>query len=135
ELRRCLEPDAPVLHETFGTNLHLERRLGAEPEVERAFTSAAHVAELEIAANRLAPSPIEPRAYLGHYDRAREQYTLWTTSQAPHLLRSWLAEDSLLVPEHKIRVIAPDVGGGFGMKLYHYPEQPIVLWASKLVGR
>jgi aerobic carbon-monoxide dehydrogenase large subunit len=135
ELRSALDAQAPLVHRSLGTNLHLERRIGNEAEVLNALKSCHHVAELETSANRLAPSSIEPRAYLGWYDPARDSYTLWTTSQTPHMVRSWLAEDSLKVPEHKIRVVAPDVGGGFGMKLYHYPEQPAVLWASKLVGR
>jgi carbon-monoxide dehydrogenase large subunit len=135
DLRRALDPETIVIHRSIGTNLHLERRIGNEAEVEKALRTAHHVSEIEIIANRLAPSPIEPRAYLGHYDVARDHHTLWTNSQAPHYVRSWLAEDSLRVPEHKVRVVAPDVGGGFGVKFYHYPEQPIVLWASRIVGR
>src|SRR2546430_5575529 len=135
EVKRALDATAPVVHRSLQSNLRLERRIGNEADVLNALKTCFHVAELEITANRLAPSSIEPRAYLGWFDPARDSYTLWTTSQTPHMVRSWLAQDSLKVPQHKIRVVAPDVGGGFGMKLYHYPEQPAVLWASKLVGR
>ena len=90
---------------------------------------------LELINNRIAPSPLEPRATVGMHDAADDRYTLWTSSQNPHLVRRWLAEDSLRIPEHRIRVVSPDVGGGFGQKIAHYPEEPIVLWAAKLFGR
>jgi carbon-monoxide dehydrogenase large subunit len=89
---------------------------------------------MEIRNNRLVPNPMEPRAALAHYDEAEEHYTLWTTSQNPHVARLVLSAFYNIAPEHKLRVIAPDVGGGFGSKIYIYPEEMVCLWASKKTG-
>ena len=135
DVAHALNPEAPIVHPDHGTNLVFDWDVGDELATEAAFAKATHVESLELGNNRLAPSPMEPRAVVGYYDEANDRYTLWTSTQNPHLVRRWLAEDSLFVPEHKIRVVSPDVGGGFGQKLYHYPEEPTVLWASKIVGR
>ena len=135
DLDKALDPQAPIVHEQFGTNLQYERVIGDQTAVQDAFAQAAHATELALTANRLAASPLEARAYMGHYDAARDQYTLWSTAQAPHYVRTWLALNTLNIPEQKIRVIAPDVGGGFGVKLDHYPEEAVVLWAAKVTGR
>ena len=132
---RALDPDVPLVHEEFGTNLCFDWEIGDEAAVEAGFAKAYHVTELVLINNRLSAGYIEPRAMMGHYDSVSEHYTLWTTSQGPHLARRWLAENSLLEPEHKIRVIAPDIGGGFGPKIFHYGEDPTILWAAKKVGR
>ncbi len=134
-LGQALQPGAVLVHRQFGTNLQFEREIGDRHAVQKAFEGASHVTALELTANRLSGNPLEPRAYLGHHDRALGQYTLWTTSQIPHNIKLWLAEHTLHLPEHKIRVIAPDVGGGFGVKVEHYPEEAVVLWAAILVGR
>ena len=131
----ALQPGAPLVHRELGTNEVFDWEVGDRSSVGAAFATAAHVTTLTLTNNRIAPAPLEPRATVGHYDRASDRYTLWTTTQNPHLVRQWLAEDTLLVPEQNIRVVAPDVGGGFGQKIYHYPEEPAVLWASKRVGR
>jgi aerobic carbon-monoxide dehydrogenase large subunit len=78
---------------------------------------------------------MEPRAAIGEYDRATGEYTLYTTSQNPHVIRLLMGAFVLQLPEHKLRVVAPDVGGGFGSKIYHYAEEAIVTWASAKVGR
>ncbi|HLB06650.1 MAG TPA: xanthine dehydrogenase family protein molybdopterin-binding subunit, partial [Alphaproteobacteria bacterium] len=135
DLAQALEADAPCVHDSFGTNLAFDWEMGERKAVDEAFGKAAYVTELELVNNRLSPCPMEPRATLGSYDRALDRYTLWTSNQAPHLVRQWLAENTLRVPEHQIRVVAPDVGGGFGQKIYHYPEEPTVLWASRKLGR
>jgi carbon-monoxide dehydrogenase large subunit len=132
---RALDPDAPLVHERFGTNLCFDIEFGDRHAVDAAVGRAAHIAHLELVNNRVAPCPLEPRANLGVHDAADDRYTLWTSSQNPHLVRRWLAESSLRIPEHRIRVIAPDVGGGFGQKIAHYPEEPIVLWAARKYGR
>ncbi len=132
---RAIDPDAPLVHEEFGTNLCFDWEIGDEAAVEAGFAAAHHVTELELINNRLSPGYIEPRAVVGRYDSSDEDYTLWSTTQGPHMARRWLAEESLLVPEHKIRVVAPDVGGGFGPKFFHYPEEPTVLWAARKIGR
>lgn len=132
---RALEDGAPLVHEQFGSNLVYDWEMGNRAEVLRAIDDAEHVTILDIANQRIAPCPLEPRAVIGRYDAATDQYTLWSTTQNPHMVRQWLAEDSLFIAEQKIRVVAPDVGGGFGQKIYHYPEEPTVLWASKIIGR
>jgi carbon-monoxide dehydrogenase large subunit len=131
---KALDAGTPLVHPTLGTNMVLETTHGDKDAMEAAFTVATHVTECVVPTNRVTAASIEPRSYLGHYDAHKDYYTLWAATQSPHLERMHLAV-SLQIPEHKCRVIAPDVGGGFGMKLYHYPEEPTVLWASKIVGR
>ena len=89
---------------------------------------------LDIVNNRLVPNAMEPRAALGHYDKAEDHYTCWTTSQNPHVARLVMSAFYNVAPENKLRVIAPDVGGGFGSKIYIYPEEIVCLWASKKTG-
>ena len=135
DLAASVEPDAPWVHEEFGSNVAYDWRLGDAEATAAAFASAAHVTSLRLVNNRLAPSAMEPRAAIGAYDRADGRYTLWSTTQNPHLVRQWLSRDTLRAPEHAIRVVAPDVGGGFGQKTYHYPEEASLPWAARLVGR
>ncbi|MGE0803159.1 MAG: xanthine dehydrogenase family protein molybdopterin-binding subunit [Lautropia sp.] len=132
---RALDEDAPLVHERFGSNLCFERSSGDRAKVAAALASAAHVVELELINNRLAPSPMEPRATIGVHNADDDHYTLWTSSQNPHMVRRWLAEHSLKIPEHRIRVVSPDVGGGFGQKISHYAEEPLVLWAARRFRR
>jgi carbon-monoxide dehydrogenase large subunit len=135
DIAAALDPGAPLVHERLGSNLIFLRELGDRADAERAFAAAAHITTLRLRNNRISANPIEPRAVLGVYEAHSDRYTLWSTHQAPHMLRRSLAAHTLLHPEHKIRVIAPDVGGGFGMKVVDYPEDPLVLVASKLTGR
>jgi carbon-monoxide dehydrogenase large subunit len=123
------------LHEQAPGNLAFDWRTGDADAVARAVARAALVVELELVIPRLTHLPIEPRAVVGHHDAIGGSYTLWSTTQVPHLIRRLLARDSLKVPEHRLRVVAPDVGGGFGQKAYHYPEEAAVLWASRRLGR
>lgn len=132
---KALEPGAPVVHERFKTNLTFEAVYGDRAKTEQALADSFHVETIDLINNRITANSMEPRTYLGIYDPADDRYTLYSSNQAPHLLRNWLAEESLKIPEHKIRVVAPDLGGGFGMKVTMYPEEPFVLWASKLVAR
>jgi carbon-monoxide dehydrogenase large subunit len=85
--------------------------------------------------NRLSPNAMEPRAAIGVYDEARDEWTLHTTSQNPHVIRLLMSAHVLKIPESKVRVVAPDVGGGFGSKIYHYAEEAIVTWAASKLGR
>ena len=135
DLAATVEPGAPLVHDRFGSNVSYDWRIGDADAVEAAFVAASQVTALRLANNRLAPSAIEPRAAIGAYDRGNGRYTLWSTTQNPHLVRQWLARDTLRAPEHSIRVVAPDVGGGFGQKTYHYPEEASLPWAARLVGR
>ncbi|WP_349357970.1 xanthine dehydrogenase family protein molybdopterin-binding subunit [Stappia sp.] len=130
----ALEPGAPQLHEEAPGNLIFDWEIGDAAAVDAAFAAAAHVTKMEIRNNRLVPNPMEPRAALASYDAAEEHYTLWTTSQNPHVARLVLSAFYNIAPEHKLRVIAPDVGGGFGSKIYIYPEEMVCLWASKKTG-
>ncbi|NRG16179.1 xanthine dehydrogenase family protein molybdopterin-binding subunit [Rhizobiales bacterium] len=131
----ALEPGAPQIHPEAENNLIYDWEIGDEAAVNAAFDSAKHVTSMEISNNRLVPNAMEPRAALADYDEAEEHYTLWTTSQNPHVARLVLSAFYNIAPEHKLRVIAPDVGGGFGSKIYVYPEEMVCLWASKRTGR
>ncbi|HEY4137930.1 MAG TPA: molybdopterin cofactor-binding domain-containing protein, partial [Casimicrobiaceae bacterium] len=103
--------------------------------VDAAFAKAAHVTKLDLVNNRLVPNAIEPRAAVASYKRAEDSYTLYVSNQNPHVERLLMTAFVLGLPEHKVRVIAPDVGGGFGSKIYLYPEETAMVWASKRVGR
>jgi len=130
----ALAPGAPQIHENAPNNLIFDWEIGDAAAADAAIAGAAHVTRLEIINNRLIPNAIEPRAALARYDEAEEHYTLWTTSQNPHLARLVLSAFYQIAPEHKLRVIAPDVGGGFGSKIFIYPEEIVCLWASKKTG-
>ena len=131
---KALDPETPLVHPGFGTNEVLVTEHGLKEETEAALAKAHHVTEVAVPSNRITAASMEPRAYLGHYDRVNDRYTVWTTNQAPHIVRRYFTK-SLHIPEHKLRVIAPDVGGGFGMKLYHYPEEALVLWGAIVCDR
>ena len=102
---------------------------------DAAIKAAPHVTTLELVNNRLVPNAMEPRASTANYDPGTGDYTLYTTSQNPHLTRLLVSAFVLGIPENKLRVIAPDVGGGFGSKIYHYGEEALVLAAAKRLGR
>ena len=131
----ALKSAAPQLHEQAKGNLCYDWHLGDKAAVDAAFAKAAHLTKLEIVNNRLVPNAMEPRAAIGEYNRATGEYTLYTTSQNPHVIRLLMGAFVLQLPEHKLRVVAPDVGGGFGSKIYHYAEEAIVTWASSRVNR
>src|SRR5207237_1983141 len=109
--------------------------LGDEKAVNDAFAKAANVVSIEVANNRLVPNAMEPRSAIADFNSAEDHYTLYTTSQNPHVARLVLSAFYNIAPEHQLRVIAPDVGGGFGSKSYIYPEEMVALWASKRVRR
>ncbi len=129
-----LKEGAPQLHPEAEGNLIFDWELGDAQATDAALAKAAHVTRLEIYNNRLVPNAMEPRATLGHYDKAEDHYTCWTTSQNPHLARLVMSAFYNVAPENKLRVIAPDVGGGFGSKIFIYPEEVVCLWASKRTG-
>ena len=135
ETRAALDPGAARVHAALDTNLVFLTERGDKAHTEAAFASAAHVIEIALVNTRITANSMEPRTLLGQYDPFDDRYTLWASHQAPHLLRLSLAENSLRHPEHKVRVVAPDVGGGFGMKLPDYSEEPLVLLGAKLAGR
>ncbi len=123
------------IHEVAPENTIYQWQLGDKGKTDAAFQSAAHVTKLDIVNNRLVPNAIEPRAAIGEYDSGTGHFTLWNTTQNPHVARLVIAAFIGMAPEHKLRVIAPDVGGGFGSKIFIYPEEVVALWASKRVGR
>jgi carbon-monoxide dehydrogenase large subunit len=131
---KALEPGAPQLHPEADNNLIFDWDIGNADETAAAFARAAHVVKIDITNNRLVPNAMEPRAALGHYDKAEDHYTCWTTSQNPHVARLVMSAFYNIAPENKLRVIAPDVGGGFGSKIFIYPEEIVCLWASKKTG-
>ncbi|MET7243805.1 xanthine dehydrogenase family protein molybdopterin-binding subunit [Methylobacterium sp. EM32] len=124
-----------VVHDVAPDNTVFNWHLGNQADVEAAFARAAHVTKLDIVNNRLVPNPIEPRAAVGEYDEAEEAFTLYTTSQNPHVARLVLSAFIGIAPENKLRVVAPDVGGGFGSKIFIYAEETVCVWAAKKVGR
>ncbi len=123
-----IHPEAP-------NNTVYNWHLGDKAAVDAAFSGAAHVTKVNLVNNRLVPNAIEPRAAIGDYDVGQDQLTLYTTSQNPHVARLVLSAFIGLAPEHKLRVIAPDVGGGFGSKIFIYAEETVCLWAARKVKR
>ena len=131
----AIKPGAPVIHDIAPDNRCYTWGLGDKAATEAAFAKAAHVTKLDIVNNRLIPNAIEPRAANASYNRAEDSYTLYVANQNPHVERLLMGAFVLGLPEHKLRVIAPDVGGGFGSKIFLYGEETALVWASKRVGR
>ncbi len=131
----ALASGAPQVHDNVPGNLVFDWEIGDEARADAGLAAAAHVTEVEISNNRLAPNAIEPRSAIAIHDEAEDHYTLYTTSQNPHVARLVLSAFYNVAPEHKLRVIAPDVGGGFGSKIYIYPEEITCLWAAMKTGR
>ena len=124
-----------LVHEEAANNICYDWAIGDKDEVDKVFDGADHVTSIEIVNNRLIPNAIEPRAAIGDYDAASQKYTLYTTTQSPHLIRLLMGAFVLQIPEHKLRVVAPDVGGGFGSKTFHYAEEAMVTWAAGQLER
>ncbi|MBP2237560.1 carbon-monoxide dehydrogenase large subunit [Sinorhizobium kostiense] len=131
---KALEAGQPQIHPEAPGNLIFDWELGDAAAADQAIAGAAHVTEMKIFNNRLSPNPMEPRSTLGIYDPGDDHYTCYTTSQNPHLARLVMSAFYNVAPENKLRVVAPDVGGGFGSKIYIYPEEIVCLWASKRTG-
>ena len=140
-LEEVVDPDpattdrAPLVHPAFGTNVAYDWSIGDEATASKVLEDAPHVVEVEIVNNRIHGFTLEPRAVVGQYDDSDDSYGLWSTTQMPHVIRDCLATHSLRVPAHRIRVVAPDVGGGFGLKGSHFAEEPAVLWAANRLRR
>jgi len=130
DMAAALQPGSPLVFDDVPGNLCCDWELGDAVAVENAFAKAAHVARLKLVNNRLIGNPMEPRAAIGEYNGGTGQYTLWTTSQFPHVVRLLMGEFVLHIPQHRLRVVAPDVGGGFGVKQFHYAEEAVVTWAA-----
>ena len=134
-VQAALAKSAPQLHPEAPGNVVYDWAIGDKAATDAAFAKAAHVVGIELTNNRLVPNAMEPRSAVADYDVAEDHFTLHTTSQNPHVARLVLSAFYNIAPEHKLRVIAPDVGGGFGSKIYIYPEEMVALWASKRVQR
>jgi carbon-monoxide dehydrogenase large subunit len=126
---------AAALHDAAPNNHCYKWAIGDKAQVDAAFANAAHVTQLDLLNNRLVPNAMEPRAAIGSYSRANDEYTLWVSNQNPHVERLLMTAFVMGLPEHKVRVIAPDVGGGFGSKIYLYAEDVCLTWASKKLNR
>ena len=125
---------APAIYGDIPQNTCYEWALGDSDAVAKAMEKAAHVTRIELTNNRLIPNAMEPRAALAEYNAGSDELTLHTTSQNPHLARLILTAFVQIAPEHKLRVIAPDVGGGFGSKIFVYSEETALAWAAKKLG-
>jgi len=126
---------APQLHEGAPGNTCYVWAIGDKAVADAAFAKAAHVTKLDFINNRLVPNAMEPRVAIGSYSRADDSYTLHVASQNPHVERLLMTAFVMGLPEHKVRVVAGDVGGGFGSKIYLYAEDVAVTWAAKQVNR
>ena len=133
--KAAAQDGAPQLFEEAPNNIAFDWELGDKEATEAAFAGAAKTVTLELRNNRLIPHAIEPRATLADYDEEKGSVTLWMTSQNPHVHRLLMSLASLGLPEHKIRIIAPEVGGGFGSKIHHYADEAIVGWCAMQVKR
>ncbi|MEE8332969.1 MAG: xanthine dehydrogenase family protein molybdopterin-binding subunit [Alphaproteobacteria bacterium] len=126
---------APALWEGCADNECFFFTLGDKGAVDAAFARADHVTTLALTVNRITAATIEPRAVIGEYDRGGERYVLYAGTQRPHSLRRTLAGQVFKVPENRVRIVAPDVGGSFGMKGGHHPECHLAMWAARELGR
>ncbi|MGH1454534.1 MAG: xanthine dehydrogenase family protein molybdopterin-binding subunit [Paracoccaceae bacterium] len=137
DMKEAVKDGAPKVHDELTGNLCYDWGFVEENReaVDQAIKAAHHVTTLELVNNRLVANPMEPRVAVGDYNRSNDEYTLYTTSQNPHVIRLLMGAFVLNIPEHKLRVVAPDVGGGFGTKIFHYAEEAFVTWASKVLNR
>jgi carbon-monoxide dehydrogenase large subunit len=135
DVASAANPGQPQVHALAPNNTVFNWHVGDKASTDAAFAKAAHVARLDLVNNRLIPNAIEPRAALGEYDSGTDTITLHTTSQNPHVARLVLSAFQGVAPEHKLRVIAPDVGGGFGSKIFIYNEETVCAWAAKKLDR
>ncbi|MBK1657611.1 xanthine dehydrogenase family protein molybdopterin-binding subunit [Paracraurococcus ruber] len=131
----AIAPGAAPVHDGIAGNVCYDWHIGDPAVNAAAFKTADKVVEFELVNNRLVPNAMEPRAAIGDYDPTTGEYTLYTTSQNPHVIRLLMGAFVLQLPEHKLRVVAPDVGGGFGSKIFHYAEEAIVTWAAGKIAR
>ncbi len=137
DMKAAVAEGAPKVHDDLTSNLCYDWGFVEENReaVDAAIKSAAHVTTLELVNNRLIANPMEPRVAVGDFNRASGDSTLYTTSQNPHVIRLLMGAFVLGIPEHKLRVVAPDVGGGFGTKIFHYAEEAFCTFAAKALNR
>lgn len=131
----ALDEGAPIVHEQFGTNQINEIIRGDKAATAAAFAKASYKVGMTLTSNRVAGAPLEPRSYLAEYSAETNHCTLWATTQVPHMLRRWICKYALFIPEHKLRVVSPDVGGGFGQKVNFCVEVSTVVWMARELKR
>jgi aerobic carbon-monoxide dehydrogenase large subunit len=135
DIEHATAESAPVLHDQARDNIALDWSEGDAAAVEAAFTKAAHIERVRLADTRLAPASIEPRAGIGMWDESRQRYTLIASTQGVAVVRKLLADSVFKIPLSAVRVVTPDVGGGFGMKAQTYPEYAAILYAARCIAR
>jgi aerobic carbon-monoxide dehydrogenase large subunit len=134
DAEKATQPGAPQLHENAPNNIVFDWTVGDKDGTEQAFKDAEVVVKQRLVNHRLIPNPMETRGDIGWYNPGTDEYTIWMSSQTPHIQRLLLAAFVMGVPEHKIRCISPDVGGAFGTKIFCYADYALVLFASKAIG-
>lgn len=135
DARKTTDVGVPIVHDEVPENTSFEWSLGDKEACDQAFAEADHIVDLELTNQRLIPNAMEPRACVAQWNSATEEMTVWTTSQNPQPIRLLLSAFTLGIPENRLRVISPDVGGGFGSKIFHYPEEIITPWVSRRINR
>jgi carbon-monoxide dehydrogenase large subunit len=135
DAKKATEPGAPQLHENAPNNIVMEWEAGDKAKADTAIAAAEVVVREQIINQRLIPTPMETRGAVARYEPATDEFTLWTTSQAPHVLRLLLTAFVFGIPETKLRVISPDIGGGFGQKIFCYNDAAFTMWAARKIGR
>lgn len=133
--RAAMDEGASLVHDSVPNNVSYTWELGDRAATDAAIANAATTVEIELYNNRLIPNAMEPRAAVARWDAGTEEMTLWTTSQNPSPIRLLLSAFTLGIPENKLRVISPDVGGGFGSKIFHYPEEVMAPWLARKLNR
>ena len=134
DAEKATQPGAPQLHENAPNNVVFEWTVGDKDGTDAAFENAEVVVKQRLVNNRLIPNPMEVRGDIGWYNPGTDEYTIWMSSQTPHIQRLLLTAFVTGIPEHKVRCISPDVGGAFGTKIFCYADMALVMFASKLVG-
>jgi carbon-monoxide dehydrogenase large subunit len=135
DAKKATEPGAPQLHDNAPNNIVMEWDAGDKAKADAAIAAAEVVVREQIINQRLIPTPMETRGSIARYESATGEFTLWTTSQAPHVMRLVLTAFVFGIPETKLRVISPNVGGGFGQKIFCYNDMAFTLWAARKIGR
>ena len=132
---RAAKAAGAAVFDDIPSNNCYDWELGDRADIDAAIAAAPQTVTLSLVNNRLVPNAMEPRSAIGDYDTATGEHTLFTTSQNPHVIRLLMGAFVLGIPEHKLRVVAPDVGGGFGSKIFHYAEEAVVTWAAAKIRR
>ncbi len=135
DMKAAVAPGAPLVWPEFGSNVAFEIARGERHHTEAAFASAARVSRISVVNNRVVANYMETRGITAEYDAGHDRYTLTMGTQGGHAQRDVIARDILKIPPRKIRVITPDVGGGFGTKIFVYHEYPLAAIAAKRLGR